>query len=89
MELRRRRGRPQRGQHVWLRSRYDMGVQPNGYIIGIDWYEKEVHMAFYCDCNQRRGCRCKKQKECLPLEDFTEAATWTDKLGGFYFPEGE
>lgn len=76
--LRQRSSRPKRGDHVWLRSRYDLNQQPNGYISGFNWPDKEVHMRFY-----------DGGKETLSLEEFVEGKTWTDKFGGFYFPEGQ
>lgn len=83
-ELRQRKSRPRRGDHVWLRTRYDQDKQPNGYISGINWHDREVHMRFY-----KRYGPGTNDIETLPLEDFIEGRTWTDKFGGFYFPEGE
>ncbi len=76
-QLRQRESKPRRGDHVWLQSRYDLDKQPNGYVVSINWWDKEVHMKFY-----------DGGRESLPLEDFIEGQTWTDKFGGFYFPEG-
>lgn len=77
-KLRPKRGKPQRGQKVWLKSRYELGKQPNGTITKINWYDQEVHMKF-----------AGGGVETLPLDKFTDDAVWSDKFGGCYFPEGD
>jgi hypothetical protein len=75
--LRVRHERPRKGDHVWLQSRYESDRQPNGYIIKFNWPEQQVGVKMYVD----------GAVEWLDLELFH--GTWTDKYGGFYFPEGQ
>lgn len=63
---------PRAGEKVWIEARHvGEGKQPNGTVIGLDWHDKEVIVAFIGG-----------DQDSYPMEIFE--GMWTDKFEGLW-----
>lgn len=73
---------PQKGDKVYLERRKQENKQPNGIVINVNWFDREVYVAFH---SNKKGPLGAGGVEQLNFEDFE--GNYSPTFGGIWMLE--